>query len=233
MGWNKEFGMIFPVIIMAFSLSLDAFGVGMVYGLRKIGIQLTAKLIICFFSVFYSSLSLIAGKSISGFLPVSVSRLIGIIILLFMGCWIIIQAIVNKEKQSQETYPTALEKERKNNAKKETLYKIAFKSLVIYVQIIRNPSECDVDRSGFIDPKEALMLGLVLSVDAIGAGIGSGMSGLHTMLIPVLTSVFQLSFLNLGMFLSKKFILAKMPDKWIISILPGILIIFLAIMRAF
>jgi putative sporulation protein YtaF len=211
--------MIFSVLLLAISLSLDALGVGVVYGLRRIKIPLVPKLVICFFSLFYSGMALLAGRSLSFLLTPLLAKGIGVIILISIGSWIIIQAFLKKEIQNL--------KNEKQITKKTTLIKIVIKSLGITIQIIRNPSECDIDRSGSIDLKEALMLGLALSVDAIGAGIGSGLAGLHSMLIPVIIGLFQMLFLYAGTFFGEKFVLLEKINHKIVSLLPGILLIFL------
>ena len=54
--------MVFSIFLIAISLSLDAFGVGITYGIRNVRIPLVSKMVICFMSVLYSGLALIAGS---------------------------------------------------------------------------------------------------------------------------------------------------------------------------
>ena len=88
--------MTFSVVLLAISLSLDAFGVGLSYGVRKIKIPILSKIIICFFSIFYAGIALIGGKYLASFLPQNISKIIGITILFGMGTLIIIQALIKK-----------------------------------------------------------------------------------------------------------------------------------------
>lgn len=215
--------MIFSIAILAVSLSLDALGVGVVYGLRRIRIPLVPKLVICFFSIFYSGASLLIGKYLSAILPVYVSKAIGITILILMGTWIIIQALLKKEDTVIPGDETA--------ARDETLVKIVIKSLGITIHIIKNPIECDIDKSGVIDISESLLLGFALSVDAIGAGIGSALAGFRSMFIPISVGLCQLTFLYAGTYLGEKFSTIEKINKKALSALPGILLIFLAFMR--
>jgi putative sporulation protein YtaF len=219
--------MIFSIVVLSISLSIDALGVGIVYGLRRIHIPLIPKLIICFFSILYAGAALFLGSALSHVLPVTISKLIGIVILSIMGLWIILQAILKKEEPciGSNTYSS-----HRNSS---TLFKIVIKSLGITIQIIRNPANGDIDNSGLIDIKEALLLGLALSVDAIGVGIGSAMAGFQSFLIPFAVGLFQLTFLYIGTISGEKFALFSRINKKFLSVLPGILLLCVALIRIY
>lgn len=214
--------MFFSIATLAISLSLDALGVGLAYGLKQIRIPLISKLVICIFSIIYSGASLIAGSLLSNILPPYLSKLIGVSILSLMGIWMLVQAFIKREDAKPGSEASCNE---------HTLFKIAIKSLGITIQVIKNPIEGDIDKSGSIDMGESLLLGLALSVDAIGVGIGSALAGFHSAVIPPAVGIFQLLFLYAGTFLGSRFSLTPRVNKKIISVLPGVLLIFLAIMR--
>lgn len=213
--------MIFSILLIAISLSLDAFGAGITYGMRKIRIPLTSKLIICFMSVLYSGIALIAGKAVHGLLPPAAASVTGAIILAAMGVYIILQAFLKKEESVKE----------KTSTEKRKLIEIAVKSLGITIQVIRNPDSGDIDRSGVIDTREALLLGFALSVDAIGVGIGSALAGIGSLLIPLTAGVFQMLLLHAGTRIGKRLGESSGLNKKMISVVPGILLITLAIIR--
>lgn len=215
--------MLFTIAVLAVSLSLDALGVGLVYGLRAVKIPLLPKLIICAFSILYSFIALIAGKYLAVFFPAYAAKFIGISILILMGVWIILQSFI--ERKSSSTGKKSLKKSN------ETLFRFVIKSLGITVQVIKNPVEGDIDKSGSIDLSEAVLLGLALSVDAIGVGVGSALTGFHSMYIPFAIGLFQLAFLYLGTCIGGSFKARKAVNEKIISILPGMLLIFLALIR--
>ena len=214
--------MMFSIFLIAISLSLDAFGVGITYGIRKVRIPLASRLVICMMSVLYSGLALIAGKSICEILPQAASRIIGAVILICMGVFIILQSIFKKDEPSSG-----------NNIEEEskTLLKIAVKSFGITIQVIRNPDEGDIDRSGVIDIREALLLGLALSVDAIGVGIGSALAGISSLLIPFAAGIFQMLLLHIGTRLGAKLGNSSRINKKVLSMMPGILLITMALVR--
>jgi putative sporulation protein YtaF len=211
------------IILLAISLSIDALGVGIVYGLRKIKIPLFPKLTICIFSIIYSGIALTLGKTLSNILPPHVSKLIGVTILSLMGIWIILQSLLKKENDGLHNCNTG--------NKNDPLLKIVIKSLGITIQVIRNPEGMDMDKSGIIDIRESLLLGFALSVDAIGVGIGSALAGFHSMIIPPAVGLFQLVFLYTGLYLGKKVTLFEKANKKFISVLPGILLLSLAFLR--
>ena len=223
--------MFFSITILAFSLSLDALGVGIVYGLRRIKIPLIPKLVISFFSILYSGLSLGIGSSLAKKFPGSVSKLFGVAILIILGIWYITQAWFRKANNPIPESISAKKNILISEAK--TLCKLVIKSLGITIHVIRNPVEFDIDKSGSIDIKESVLLGLALSLDAIGVGIGSGMIGFHSSLIPFLVGLFQFIFLYVGANCGEKFALSLKANERLLSFLPGILLIILAIIRIY
>lgn len=223
LGWGGC--MAFSIILLAISLSLDAFGVGLSYGIRKIKIPIFSKVIICFFSIFYAGIALIGGKSLATFLPQNISKIIGITILFVMGTIIIIQGLVKKDdnKYSLRSYIN----------KEKTLVQIVIKSFGITIKVIKNPVECDINRSGKIEFAESILLGLALSVDAIGVTLGISLAGSYSIIIPFTVGIFQFAFLYMGTYLGKKFASIKKLNKKVIAILPGLLLLILAVINYF
>ncbi len=214
--------MFLTIALLAISLSLDALGVGLVYGLRNINIPFHSKSFICLFSILYSGCALFFGNIMAKFLAPSVAKGIGFSILILMGIWIILQALL---KNSPEK--TRVVDERSEMP----LFSIAIKSLGITIQVIKNPVDFDRDQSGSIDTPESLLLGFALSVDAIGVGIGSALIGFQSICIPLSVGLTQLLLLSAGTYLGKHFAGQLKLNERVLAILPGILLIFLAIMR--
>ncbi|MFZ5989949.1 MAG: sporulation membrane protein YtaF [Bacillota bacterium] len=217
--------MLPSIILLAVSLSLDALGVGLTYGLRKIKVPLASKLIICLFSILYAAGALAVGKSLSSIISPYISKLIGVTILLAMGFWIILQAVIKKDVGDTLAYDY-VNRER-------TLLKVVIKSLGITIKVIKNPGEGDIDKSGKIEISESILLGLALSVDAIGVALGSALAGFHSLLIPFAVGLFQLIFLYAGTCMGTRFSLMNKISKKTISFLPGILLIILALIRMY
>ncbi len=207
--------MLSSFILLAICVSIDSLGIGMTYGLKNTKISFSAKWILLFISFFITSLSLLVGKTISSFFPVTITNFIGSLLLLFLGIWMILPSFKMKKKEVIK--------------KEEKMYQFFICFLGITIQIIRNPSSSDLDHSNQIDSKEAIYLGIALSLDAVGIGIGSSMIGFSSFLFPLLVALFQLLFLSLGSYIGRKVQKSFfLPDN-IWSIFSGILLIIIAI----
>ena len=89
----------------------------------------------------------------------------------------------------------------------------------------------DFDYSNNIDNKEALFLGLALSLDSFGIGVSSSMLKISVFLLPLFVSIFQLLFLSIGNFLgSKTRKFSNIPEN-IWNILAGSLLIFIGVAK--
>ncbi len=213
--------MLQTIIILAVSLSIDALGIGISYGIRKIKVPLYAFMIVSTLAFLFSATSIALGSLLLVFLPKSVSVWIGVVILICMGVWIIYQGL----KTEQQPKPKKEKKEPKP-------INIFIKSLGITIKIIRTPESCDLDRSNSIDPLEAVYLGIALSIDSFGAGIGSAVMGLNSISIPVAVVLFQILFLSSGLLIGKKISFHRSESNvWVV--ISGSLLIVLALTRLF
>lgn len=218
--------MIISVIILCITLSIDALFAGFSYGLEGTKIPLGSKLVICAFSVIYSAVALYLGSVAAGLFSALAGKIIGAVILALIGAWMIIKPKIKSKKKE-----TA-----KDEEKEKTVFKIILKSFGITIEILKNNvSEADMDRSGIIDIKEALLLGFALSVDSLGAGIGFALSGFSAFYIPLCVGLFQLVFLSCGLIFGglclKKRKTEKKSSDTVTRIIPGVLLILLAGVR--
>ena len=205
--------MLLNLILIAICVSLDSLGIGLTYGLKNTKISFYAKIILFIISILITTFSIILGNYICKIFSQNISKMLGSILLCVMGLWIIIQSITNN----------------KEKIKKE--YHFFIKFLGITIQIIRDPNYSDLDNSNNIDAKEAVYLGIALSLDSIGIGIGSSIIGLNSFLFPILVAVFQLFFLSIGSFLGEKIKdISNIPEN-IWSIISGTLLIFIGISK--
>lgn len=97
----------------------------------------------------------------------------------------------------------------------------------------QNDNTFDFNNSNTIEPKEALFLGLALSLDSFCIGTCGSIIGVHSVLFPIFISTFQLLFLESGNFLGKKLhYLTNLPNN-IWSIISGTLLVMIGITRCF
>jgi len=231
------------IAALAIAVSLDSFGVGITYGLRKITIPFLSIVIIACCSGGVIAISMQAGTWLTSFLPPIVASRIGAVILIAIGCWALYQFYRNLRGQKevhtelvQDGDDHGQQAQLSNeHAKPEminsTLFTIEFKRLGVVIQILRKPQTADFDDSGTISSSEALMLGIALSLDALGAGLGAAMLGLPAVYTPLIIACFSAMFLIVGTMLGRK--LSHLPMVHYISGLPGLLLILLGVMKLF
>lgn len=103
----------------------------------------------------------------------------------------------------------------------------------VIFQALRNncKNNFDLDFSNSIDWKEAIFLGLALSLDSFCIGIVGSVVGINYSIFPFLISAFQLLFISLGNILGKKLHnISSLPNN-IWSIVSGFLLILIGISK--
>lgn len=103
--------------------------------------------------------------------------------------------------------------------------------LIIIFQTKEKSSSFDFNHSNIIDPSEAFALGAALSLDSLCIGIGGSVFGLKISLFPFLVALMQLLFLNTGNFFGRKLVKAFNIPSNILSIVSGILLILMGIIK--
>jgi putative sporulation protein YtaF len=221
------------LVVLAFAVSLDGLGVGVTYGLRKIRIPFLSVFIIACCSGFIIWLSMQAGGWLGGFISETAAKLIGAFILIAIGCWALFQLTRSKSEVCEPDLRG--ETEAISNPAGDAaieyaqLLKLELKRLGLVIQILRTPQAADVDRSGIISASEAVMLGVALSLDAFGAGLGAALLGLPALLTAVIIAASSALFLVTGTQLGLRF--AARRGMHALSYLPGILLIMMGIMK--
>ena len=178
------------VLILAVSLSMDALGIGISYGLRGIRVSWKARVVICAMSMMVTGAAVGLGSVLLEVIPLPAAKLLGCGMLLILGLVIIVQGFRKRKEE--------------------------------------NSFSCDFDRSA-----EALYLGAALSVDSFGAGVSSAVSGMNSILVPILAGLMQMLFLWGGGFLGKRLKLIRLKNPGIFVYLSGGLLVILAVLRWF
>ena len=220
--------MFFTYLLLAISTSIDSIGIGTTYGIRNIQISKSAKIILFLISFVIASLAMAIGGSLSHFLPPFITNLIGSGILFFMGILIIFQTLREKNPKNKEN-----NKNENITKKNKKVYRFFIKWLGITIEIIHDASTCDLDCSRKIEGKEAIYLGIALSLDSFSVGVGSGMISNISFLFPVLVSLFQIIFLSLGRRLGLKAQKHSHIPSYLWNLIAGILLIMIGVIRLF
>ena len=212
--------MLLNCLFLAISSSIDSLGIGITYGIKNTKITMGAKSILFFISFIISIISIYFGNLLKYIFPDFLIHYLGSFLLILIGLFMCFQSV----KVSKQEYKIENDKNLKISDT-EKIYSFFIKCLGITIKIIKNPSSSDLDKSNVIDSKEALFLGLALSLDSFCIGIGFSMINTFSIIFPLLTSCFQLFFLSLGNYCGKKlYSFSKLPDN-IWSTISGILLI--------
>ncbi|MFI5331779.1 MAG: sporulation membrane protein YtaF [Desulfobaccales bacterium] len=168
---------LLTILLLALSCNLDNVGVGIAYGARGIGIPLASNLLIALITAAGTGLCIVFGQQIFQVLPGEVGVILGAVLLIGMGVWIIRQEAGEKSRQDQEAPSTA---------PKELTQESWLRRLLL---ILQQPVLADQDSSGYIDLKESLLLSMALMLNNIPNGVGAGLLGLSTWLTTLMVGV--------------------------------------------
>ncbi|GFN30123.1 sporulation membrane protein YtaF [Paenibacillus xylaniclasticus] len=233
------FAHLASLLLLSFAVSLDGFGVGVTYGLRRIRIPVLSIAIIALCSGIIIWFSMTVGGWLTTYLSPAVARMIGAFILIAIGCWALLQLRRSRDsKQDEEASSVedrkravAFDEVRHEPLTNRTLVSLEVKQLGIVIQILRKPQVADVDRSGSISSSEAVLLGVALSFDAFGAGLGAAMIGLHSATTAAAIALSSAVFLLAGLRVGFKY--AGWRGMQSLSVLPGMLLIVMGIIKLF
>ncbi|MDA8441473.1 MAG: sporulation membrane protein YtaF [Peptococcaceae bacterium] len=217
--------MLWSVVVLALALSLDGLGVGLAYGCRKIKIPLSSLMTIAICSMLAMALSMFAGHGIASIAKGIHTSSIGAVILMLVGLWQLSQAYLHRS-QMDEAVPAFSSNTLALH--EDVLFKISLKPIGLVIQVLRTPAVADMDGSGAINFREALLLGLALNLDACGAGFGAAMAGFSLGVIPMV-ALCQVVMVALGRSLSAKFIPLSISQRF--AFLPGLVLVTIGLFK--
>ncbi|WP_096202720.1 sporulation membrane protein YtaF [Bacillus sp. FJAT-45350] len=221
---------ILSLLLLALAVSLDSFGVGLTYGLRKMKLPFMSLMFIASCSAISILVAMGFGTLIQNYISPSFAESLGGIILILIGSWALYQ-VFRRDSKSEEVLEEAVKQERINEEAKETekklLVNFEIKMFGLVIRILRKPMDADFDKSGTITGREAFLLGVALSLDAFGAGIGAALIGFSPIWMAITVAIMSASFVTLGMKSGFKFSDSYLMQKF--SFIPGVLLILLGI----
>jgi putative sporulation protein YtaF len=210
---------LLAMVAFALALNMDALGTGVAYGIRKIRIPFLSLLIISGMSVITIVFSMSAGQMVSQLISPTFAHRLGGILLLLVGVWILIQSIKDTKQDSSDDLSDI----------ERTVMQIRIKSLGLVIQILREPAKADLDKSGVISSREALLLGLALAMDAFGAGFAVSMFGFSIPLTAAVVGLGHILLTYCGLLLGKYCACSSLGRQ--LAMLPGCILIILGIFK--
>lgn len=204
------------IILLVIALSIDAFVASLAYGTDRIKIPIRSAVALSTVSAFILLVAMACGSFISTLLPPYVTTALCFVLLFLLGvtrfCEGLIKDVLKKHANHVEG--------------------ITFKCWDFHfiLDIYMDSTKADQDHSKVLSIKEALSLGVVLSLDGIAAGFGSGLVEAPYMATLIIALIVGVMAILAGSHIGER--IAK-TTKWNISWLSGVTLIALAFMKLF
>jgi putative sporulation protein YtaF len=209
----KEAVSLIPGVVwlLAVAVSIDGFSAGLSCGLRKLVIPISSLLVICCSSAAAVGISMLLGSGVAQLIPVQYVAAFGGGVLILMGLYVTVQNITESSLNPDPAEPSQVRTRPKSLS-----------------GLIHRPEDADLDHSGTLSMKEALLLGAALAADAFGAGFGAAMIG-----SPLLVTVLAVGLVKLILVPSGVLIGRLMADGFALKypgLVGGVLLIFVGVL---
>ncbi len=182
-----HFPQLLAILLLALSCNLDNVGVGIAYGARGIGIPLVSNLMIALVTAAGTGLCIVFGR------PGEVGVILGAVLLIGMGVWVIRQEVGARSDQDQEVQPAA--PPANGLDQKSWLRRLLL--------VLQHPVLADKDSSGHIDLRESFLLSMALMLNNVPNGVGAGMLGLSTLFTTLMVGVLSILTFWMGIGLGR------------------------------
>ena len=221
-------------LLFAVSASLDALLVGVTYGIRKIRIPLLHNLFISLITLIGTILAICAGKALTPllsrfpFLTQHISRS-GSAILLGMGLYYLLKKLLSFVHKKTDTSG-----ENTACCEPDTAEAVSTGSsddAFIFAASTDPPREVPSRDTAPLTLRELALMGVALSLNNMGIGIGASMTGIPLLSASILTFLFSVCFLFLGNSLGNTKSLG-IADQYT-DLISGFLLILLGIFQIF
>ncbi|WP_281281483.1 sporulation membrane protein YtaF [Paenibacillus dokdonensis] len=157
---------------MALASNLDNAGVGAAYGMRKIKIPFLASTVIAFMGFLLTLIGGLFGQVIALWIPSMVCNIIGMVILVVICLWVMLQPFLTQKQMKKETSPGLIK------------------------EILKNPEAADINQSQSVDFKESIILGIALSINNLAGGFDAGITHINIWETSLFSGAF--SFICIG-----------------------------------
>lgn len=170
---------LLSVFLFSLSANIDSFTVGLAYGMKDIKIDYKSNILIAIITSFGTFISMGLGLLTKRFINGEILSIIGCMILILLGICMIVNSFKNRKTVNEDEEPS-------------------------YTDILIKPQSADKDKSGNIDMREAITLGLALSLNNFGLGIGASATGINIYLTTIFTFILSIVCILGGVLVGKK-----------------------------
>ena len=206
--------MILEAVILASSLSLDAFFASFAYGSNKIKIPFSSAMIINLVCAVILGISLFLGAVIRPWLSPGLSSCICFLILFLIG---MIKLLDNMTKSFI----------RKHGDLSKDIH-FSLLNFKFVLNVYADPEKADADSSKSISPAEAFSLAIALSLDGMAVGFGAALGDVNSLAVFLSSLVTGAAAVLLGSLIGNK-VASRL--RFNISWLSGVILTILAVLN--
>jgi len=198
---------LFYILVISLANNLDNIGVRIAYSIRGIKISVPINVWISVITFIISGFAAYSGALITGVLSKQLASVVSMVLLSGIGLWIMIEPYMKTNHDDLDEN----QQEAKTN----------------FWHVFTNPSKADRDNSKHIDFKEATVLGVALSINNIGGGLGAGMIGLNSFWVGFFSALISFIALWAGNYITDYFTKWNIGNK--ATVVAGIALILIGI----
>ena len=159
------------MILLVAATCCDSFLMSIAYGVEGIRIPFKACILIAFCGTFCLGISFFLASVLTNVLTVETGNYISFTILFVLGITNVFQVQVKHYVKKHKAQPLI----------------ICFKEISFVIDIFLDETQADVDQSKELNLKEAMYLGIALSIDSLASGLAFGI-GLRDVKLVLLAS---------------------------------------------
>lgn len=202
------------ILLLMLALSVDCFGAGLSYGLQKIRFP--------WYNVFFvggcSGMALLLSMALATVVGQWISTKwingLGAVLLILLGGTMLRKSIWSRKTCIDET---------------ETVLQWKIPLFGVIIQILKEPKKADLDHSGQISCREALCLGIALSLDASCAGLALAFAEYSPFFPGICVAVSSCLAFLLGLHSGQWF--DGYFSRRSMQMIPGVILILLGLLR--
>ena len=192
---------ILSSILLAFSSSIDSLIIGIAYGVKQIRIKFIINLVISIIVTLTTFLAMCLGRLICDYIPADICNYIGSTLLIIVGLYMIWDYYKKEHKHTEENSVEFIK-----SLDYDQIIELDLTQFPKEAQIIEFNKTADIDGSGNIEISEAIILALSLSINNLALGIGASISGISIILTTILTFVFSVITMIIGLKLGSRYL---------------------------
>lgn len=201
-------------ILLVLSLCIDACAASFAYGTNKIKIPIGSNLMLTAISTIFLAISLSVGSFLQQFINPDLTHLLCFATLFILGFMRFFEGVLKNYLNKKSISPDNIE--------------VKLFNFKLVLNVYADVTLADIDHSKSLSLKEALYLGIALSLDSLVIGLGAALIPMPFIMVVILSIIIHFVAILLGSMLGKQCAKKSTLD---LSWLSGVILIILALTK--